>query len=61
MLARDEFTPLAPSPVGIGTGGTGGLDPDRFKILKRPLDSRADVFGSPQREAAVPPVRWPTR
>jgi hypothetical protein len=60
-LARDEFTPLAPYAVGIGTGVTGGLDPERFKILKRPPDSGADGFSTSQRNAGVPPVRRPTR
>jgi DNA helicase HerA-like ATPase len=61
-ISRDDFTPLAPAAPAIGSGVTGhGLDPERFKILKRPLDSRPDVFSTPQRDAGVPPVRWPTR
>jgi hypothetical protein len=34
-LARQEFAPLQPSV---------GLDPERFRILKKPADNPADVF-----------------
>jgi uncharacterized protein len=43
--AREEVPPLQSAP---------GLDPNRFKILKKPADGRADVF-------ATPPLRTPLR
>jgi uncharacterized protein len=68
-LARDEFsslsaTPHAPSvapPPIIPAHATIApqpaaprLDPERFKLLKRPLEGRSDVFG--RGEPTVP--RW---
>jgi hypothetical protein len=49
---RDEVAPLQPAPPG--------LDPNRFKILKRPTEGRADVFSTP-RDASKPPLRSPPR
>ena len=46
-LVRDDIVPLQPPP---------GLDPNRFKILKKPGEGRADVFASP-RDASKPPPR----
>jgi len=52
-LARDEFSaipvapqiPSAPPAPPIAPSATPRLDPDRFKLLKRPLEERRDVFG----------------
>jgi hypothetical protein len=61
-LARDEFsaipvapqTPTAPPAPPIAPSAAPRLDPDRFKLLKRPLENRGDVFG--KSEPAAP--RW---
>ena len=61
-LARDEFssipvapqTPTAPPAPPIAPSVAPRLDPDRFKLLKRPLENRGDVFG--KSEPAAP--RW---
>jgi DNA helicase HerA-like ATPase len=45
---REDVAPLQPAP---------GLDPDRFKILKKPIEGRADVFATPPREALRLPLR----
>jgi len=47
---KDEFASSQPAH---------GLDPDRFKILKRSVDARADVFGTPVQEP--PALRRPPR
>ena len=38
-----------------------GLDPNRFKILKKPTEGRADVFANPPRDASKLPLRTPPR
>jgi hypothetical protein len=48
---REDVAPLQPTP---------GLDPNRFTILKKPTEGRADVFATP-RGAARPPLRTPPR
>jgi hypothetical protein len=62
-MARDEFStlsvaPQAPSvpqqPTVAAPPVAPRLDPDRFKLLKRPLENRGDVFG--KSEHAAP--RW---
>ena len=61
-IARDEFsaipvapqTPTAPPAPPIAPSVAPRLDPDRFKLLKRPLENRGDVFG--KSEPAAP--RW---
>jgi DNA helicase HerA-like ATPase len=59
-LARDEFSsiapqiPTAPQAPPIAPAAAPRLDPDRFKLLKRPLEERRDVFG--KTEPAAP--RW---
>jgi hypothetical protein len=62
-LARDEFSSLsvapqapsvAPPPSAPVQPAAPRLDPDRFKLLKRPLEGRNDVFG--RGEPATP--RW---
>jgi uncharacterized protein len=61
-LARDEFSaipvapqiPTAPPAPPIAPSVAPRLDPDRFKLLKRPLENRGDVFG--KSEPAAP--RW---
>jgi hypothetical protein len=50
-VVREEFAPLQPAR---------GLDPDRFKILKRPADAPADVFAGP-RDTLGRPMPWPHR
>jgi hypothetical protein len=52
-MARDEFssipvapqTPAAPQAPPVAPPIAPRLDPDRFKLLKRPLEGRSDVFG----------------
>ncbi|MEA2871018.1 MAG: hypothetical protein QOH67_994 [Hyphomicrobiales bacterium] len=61
-IARDEFSaipvapqiPSAPAAPPIAPAPAPRLDPDRFKLLKRPLENRGDVFG--KSEPAAP--RW---
>jgi hypothetical protein len=65
-LARDEFSSLSVAPQApsvaapmppmppMPTPAAPRLDPDRFKLLKRPLEGRSDVFG--RSEPAAP--RW---
>jgi len=59
-MARDEFSsiapqiPTAPQAPPIAPAVAPRLDPDRFKLLKRPLENRGDVFG--KSEPAAP--RW---
>jgi uncharacterized protein len=48
---REDVAPLQPAA---------GLDPNRFTILKKPTEGRADVFATP-RGAARPPLRTPPR
>src|SRR6185369_10930587 len=63
VLARDEFSSLSVAPQAPGVAppmppmpapAAPRLDPDRFKLLKRPLENRGDVFG--KAEPAAP--RW---
>jgi DNA helicase HerA-like ATPase len=62
-LARDEFSaipvapqiPTAPPAPPIAPSAAPRLDPDRFKLLKRPLEERRDVFG--KSEPAAPSWR----
>ncbi len=62
-LARDEFSaipvapqiPSAPAAPPIAPSAAPRLDPDRFKLLKRPLEERRDVFG--KSEPAAPSWR----
>ena len=55
-LARDEFSSLSVAPQAPTRRAAAGhsarsraaaprLDPDRFKLLKRPIEGRGDVFG----------------
>ena len=48
-IAQSEFAPLAPSAANAA------LDPDRFKLLKRPLDAGMEPVA-----AAGPSLRKPT-
>jgi hypothetical protein len=50
-IAQSEFAPLAPSAVGAASAG---LDPERFRLLKRPGEGDAAVA------AAGPSLRKPT-
>jgi hypothetical protein len=62
-LARDEFSSLSVAPQAPSVppppsappqpAATPRLDPDRFKLLKRPIEGRGDVFG--RGEPASPP------
>ncbi|MEA2877663.1 MAG: hypothetical protein QOF14_2859 [Hyphomicrobiales bacterium] len=62
-IARDEFSsvpvapqiPTAPAAPPIAPAAAPRLDPDRFKLLKRPLEERRDVFG--KTEPAAPSWR----
>jgi hypothetical protein len=64
LLARDEFSSLSVAPQAPSLApqpkmppppaAPPRLDPDRFKLLKRPLENRGDVFG--KNEPAAP--RW---
>jgi hypothetical protein len=51
-IARDDAARVPTAP---------GLDPNRFKILKKPVDTRADVFASPAWDANKPIPRTPSR
>ena len=55
QLAREEFAPLAPSAPSAPS-----LDPDRFKILKKPIESRPDVFAGAA-PIPQPSIRKPVR
>jgi hypothetical protein len=55
QLAREEFAPLAPAAPSAPA-----LDPDRFKILKKPVDSRPDVFAGAA-PMSQPSIRKPLR
>ena len=50
-IVRDDSAPLQPAR---------GLDPDRFKILKKPVDAPADVFAGPK-DTLGRPMPWPHR
>jgi DNA helicase HerA-like ATPase len=50
-IVRDELAPLQPARA---------LDPDRFKILKKPVDAPADVFAGPK-DTLGRPMPWPHR
>jgi uncharacterized protein len=50
-IVRDESAPLQPARA---------LDPDRFKILKKPADAAADVFAGPK-DTLGRPMPWPHR
>ena len=64
-LARDEFStlsvapqaPSVPPPPTIRRSAAAAprLDPDRFRLLKKPLEGRSDVFGAAAEPAAP---RW---
>jgi DNA helicase HerA-like ATPase len=51
-LARQEFAPLQPS---------GGLDPERFRILKKPADNPADVLAGPGKSIVGHPNYKPAK
>jgi DNA helicase HerA-like ATPase len=50
MLGHDELAPLVPTPR---------LDPDRFKILKKPVESLSDSLLA--KDPLAPSARWPQR
>jgi hypothetical protein len=62
-MARDEFSsipvapqmPTAPQAPPVAPPVAPRLDPDRFKLLKRPIEGRSDVFG--KTEPATPSWR----
>jgi hypothetical protein len=60
-LVRDEFSsiPVAPQAPSIPQAPSVAprLDPDRFKLLKKPLEGRGDVFGRGEPAAPAAP-RW---
>jgi hypothetical protein len=51
-LAREDAARVSAAP---------GLDPNRFKILKKPTESRADVFATSQWDMNKPTPRTPSR
>jgi uncharacterized protein len=60
-MARDEFSsiPMAPQvpTVPQAPSPPPRLDPDRFKLLKKPLDARPEFTRNT--DAAAPAPRWP--
>jgi hypothetical protein len=54
-LARDEFAPLQPAAAGAA------LDPDRFKLLKRPLDAGTDAMAAATAPSLRKPTAWPPK
>jgi hypothetical protein len=53
QLARDEFAPLQPVAAA--------LDPERFKLLKRPLDSGPDAMVAATGPSLRKPTAWPPK
>ena len=56
-LPRQQIPPAAPAPAAHQPTG---LDPERFRLLKRPI-AGSDPFATTPRPASDPAARWPQR
>ena len=58
-LARESMAPMEPEAPPLQPAA--GLDPDRFKLLKRPLPERSDADAGLQKPPIAQPERWPAK